>query len=99
MAYIFANGVLLTPACALIIFAGTVIYPSYDHVNVLGENLPAIHDQQLGGTLMKVLQELVYGWILAHVFFKWYHTERKKDEDDEEAELSNRLNGSSMVSH
>ncbi|RTE11156.1 cytochrome c oxidase assembly protein [Paenibacillus whitsoniae] len=81
MAYIFGNGVLLTPACALIIFADTIIYNMYDNVTVPFAHLSPLDDQQLGGVIMKILQEIIYGSTLAYIFFRWYRRERR-DEDD-----------------
>ncbi|MGG1513951.1 cytochrome c oxidase assembly protein [Paenibacillus oryzisoli] len=81
MAYIFGNGVLLTPACALIIFADTIIYDMYDNVTVPFAHLSPLDDQQLGGVIMKILQEIIYGSTLAFIFFRWYRRERR-DEDD-----------------
>jgi putative membrane protein len=46
-----------------------------------------LHDQQLGGVLMKVIQEIVYGVVLFHVFFEWY----KKEQGESEAEKLHRL--------
>ena len=37
--------------------------------------LPAIEDQQLGGVLMKVIQEIVLGYVLGVIFFAWYKKE------------------------
>ena len=91
MGYIFFNGVLLTPACALIIFSNSLLYPAYVHGSqAINFILPPLQDQQLGGTLMKIIQEIVYGVALAYVFFRWYRKERKKD-DDEEAIVENNL--------
>lgn len=81
MAYIFGNGVLLTPACALIIFADSIIYDMYNNVTVPFAHLSQIDDQQLGGVIMKILQEIIYGATLAYIFFRWYRRERK-DEDE-----------------
>jgi putative membrane protein len=106
MAYIFANGVLITPACALIIFANTPIFATYSdpaawatamgycvptNAQVLLQNfdggpaffslLDAQEDQQLGGVIMKVLQEITYGAALAYVFFTWYGRERLDDNE------------------
>ena len=61
MAYIFGNGVLLTPACALIIFADSVIYDMYANVTVPFTHLSPLDDQQLGGVIMKIIQEIIYG--------------------------------------
>ena len=55
MAYIFGNGVLLTPACALIIFADSIIYDMYANVTVPFAHLSPLDDQQLGGVIMKII--------------------------------------------
>ncbi|WP_100330799.1 cytochrome c oxidase assembly factor CtaG [Bacillus xiapuensis] len=101
--YIFADGILLTPACALIIFATSPVYATYSDASMwlqamelcvptntlqslslsgpeLFSDMPILEDQQLGGVLMKIIQEIVYGVILAQVFFEWYRKERKDDE-------------------
>ncbi|GAB4072321.1 cytochrome c oxidase assembly factor CtaG [Barrientosiimonas marina] len=95
--YIFANGVLITPACALLIFATDPIYATYTSEgswiqalalcvppDVLQGLNPAIsgpemfspftirEDQQLGGIVMKLMQEITYGILLAIVFFKGF---------------------------
>ncbi|MFC2950226.1 cytochrome c oxidase assembly factor CtaG [Virgibacillus sediminis] len=94
--YIFANGVLITPACVLIIFASEPLYAAYSQSGawvqalslcVPGDVLQGISiplsgpeifspmstmlDQQLGGIIMKVIQEITYGVILARVFLQW----------------------------
>ncbi|WP_338753869.1 cytochrome c oxidase assembly factor CtaG [Bacillus sp. FJAT-52991] len=101
--YIFANGILLTPACGLIIFADTPLYSTYSDagswlkamelcvpvttlqgLNLSGpelfSNMPVVEDQQLGGIIMKIIQEIVYGFILAKVFFEWYRNEQRDAE-------------------
>jgi putative membrane protein len=111
MAYIFADGVLLTPACALIIFADNPMYTTFSdptawmealklcvpgstlaNLNLSGpevfSHMSLIHDQQLGGVLMKVIQEIVYGVVLGHTFFSWYRKEQK-DSIDEQNNLMN----------
>lgn len=93
--YIFANGVLITPACGLIIFSQESLYATYSEstgwiqalslcvpIDVLNglsltgpemfSPLPIIEDQQLGGILMKITQEIVYGMVLSSVFFPWF---------------------------
>lgn len=103
--YIFADGVLLTPACALIIFASAPMYSTYTDptqwlqalelcvpadmlatLNISTPELfnwfPLLEDQQLGGVIMKVVQEIVYGSILAYIFFRWARSEREKDHVD-----------------
>jgi putative membrane protein len=81
MGYIFLNGILLTPACALIIFAGKPLYLMYQEAVLPFAQYTIVEDQQLGGVIMKIIQEISYGAVLAVTFFRWYRTERKKDED------------------
>ncbi|GAB3069395.1 cytochrome c oxidase assembly factor CtaG [Salinicoccus sesuvii] len=121
--YIFAIGALLTPACALIIFAGQPLYSTYtdgdawlaamelcvpsgvlDGLKGQGiisgpeyfTNTTPLMDQQTGGIIMKVLQEVFFSFMLGHLFFKWYRNERM-DEDEvtrrsvEEARLQKEL--------
>ncbi|ASS88341.1 cytochrome c oxidase assembly factor CtaG [Geobacillus stearothermophilus] len=102
MGYIFADGMLLTPACALIIFAGTPLYETYTDpeawmtglalcvpqgvlasLDLTGPqmflSMSPLHDQQLGGVLMKIIQEIVYGVMLFFIFSEWYRKEREKE--------------------
>ncbi|MGX4609344.1 cytochrome c oxidase assembly factor CtaG [Priestia megaterium] len=102
LGYIFADGVLLTPACALIIFANHSLYATYTDSSAwvqalslcvppsmianLGQlapemfnTLPPVEDQQLGGVIMKIIQEIVYGTVLGFIFFQWARKEREKD--------------------
>jgi len=104
MAYVFVAGALLTPACALIIFAGVPLYATYNDPAVwaraLGYCVPKsaeailrefggpgffnpmtpVHDQQLGGVIMKLTQEIMYAGILFNIFFRWYRSERQQEE-------------------
>ncbi|MBD2847374.1 cytochrome c oxidase assembly factor CtaG [Paenibacillus sp. IB182496] len=107
MGYIFANGVLLTPACALIIFAGAPLYATYSDpgvwVQAMGycvggdptrlleqfeggpaffRIMPLLHDQQAGGVIMKLVQEVMYGAILAYVFKQWFKREHGESDDE-----------------
>lgn len=104
--YIFADGILLTPACALIIFADVPLYATYTHLTEwvtalelcvpedmlsslsltgpkMFNSLPLVEDQQLGGVIMKVIQEIVYGIMLGIIFFQW----AKKERDIENLEI------------
>ncbi|QAS51129.1 cytochrome c oxidase assembly factor CtaG [Halobacillus litoralis] len=99
--FIFANGVLITPACGLIIFAGSPLYETYSEsgawmqamslcvpANVLNDlasslsgpsyftPMPLVEDQQLGGIIMKITQEIIFGAVIAYVFFSWFNRER-----------------------
>lgn len=53
----------------------------------LFSNLPVIEDQQLGGVLMKIIQEVVYGIVLARIFFDWYRKEQLEADQITEASL------------
>ncbi|KAB7707940.1 cytochrome c oxidase assembly factor CtaG [Bacillus aerolatus] len=111
IAYIFADGALLTPACALIIFASTPVYATYSDsgawlqamelcvpsntlqgLNLSGpelfSNMPLIEDQQLGGVIMKIIQEVVYITMLALVFFDWARKEQARKDDPPAASLT-----------
>lgn len=105
LAYIFANGVLLTPACALIIFAEAPLFRTYTDTAVWAKSLelcvptsmlstidlssPQLFswlaprdDQRLGGVIMKIVQEIVYGIALGIVFFGWVKDEKEKDRQE-----------------
>lgn len=110
--YMFANGALMTPACALIIFAGTPVFATYNDpmvwVKALGFCVPGdpmvllkmfegpeffslmspIHDQQLGGVIMKLVQEFVYGGILYSIFKTWFRSENRGDDPIERQDES-----------
>jgi putative membrane protein len=112
--YIFADGILITPACALIIFADTPLYLTFSDprawtealqlcvpsatlatLNLSGpemfNSMSLIEDQQLGGVLMKIIQEVVYGVVLAQVFFKWYKMDVEAGEKEEETNIYQNL--------
>ncbi|MCD1261230.1 cytochrome c oxidase assembly protein [Paenibacillus athensensis] len=94
--YIFMNGILLTPACACITFAGTALYELYtagthtlctpfytSELDTTGliDFLTPVEDQQLGGVVMKITQEIIYGTVLGLVFFRWYREEKREDDE------------------
>lgn len=113
--YIFANGVLLTPACALIIFASAPLYATYSDgsawlkamelcvpastlsgLNLSGpelfSNMAVVEDQKTGGIVMKIIQEIVYGVVLAQVFYEWVRKEEKDADQITEAALARHRN-------
>ncbi|MET3698120.1 putative membrane protein [Bacillus oleivorans] len=106
--YLLAASVLLTPACALIIFAEVPLYLTYTDPTHWAEamklclpigvsiadlgitgpemfnTMPLLDDQQLGGVLMKIIQEIVYGYVLASIFFSWYRQEQEAEKEEQE---------------
>ncbi|WP_445323471.1 cytochrome c oxidase assembly factor CtaG [Paenibacillus sp. FSL R7-0179] len=106
--FIFLNMVLLTPACGLIIFAGSPLYATYSDPGTwakamgycvpqspaallqafggpgfFGSLSPKV-DQQVGGIVMKFIQEFIFASMLAYVFYHWY----KKENGQEDTEVS-----------
>lgn len=79
MAYIFVDGMLLTPACALLAFSSHLVYEPYMDVPQLLWFMTPVWDQQAAGVFMKVLQEITYGIALCFTIYKWITTERKKE--------------------
>lgn len=92
LAYIFANGVLITPACALIIFSDSLLYSTYANAPLVFASHSALADQRLGGILMKLIQEAVYGCTLAYIFFRWYNKEKGIDIPDFNEASAGRMN-------
>lgn len=41
--------------------------------------LPLLYDQQLGGIVMKILQEIINGAVLYRIFLEWYRQEKNVD--------------------
>lgn len=102
--FIIGSAVLITPACALIIFTGTPLYDTYTNSDTwlkamelcvpastlaglslsgpeLFSNMTPLADQQLGGILMKIVQEIIYAVFLMSIFFKWYKNEQDNAEE------------------
>lgn len=107
--FIIASAVLITPACALIIFASDPMYATYadgdawlkamelcvpastlSTISLSGISLSGpemftgmstIEDQQLGGIIMKIIQELIYAVLLSSVFFAWYRNEQENADE------------------
>lgn len=107
VAMIIGNAVLITPACALIIFADEPMYATYMSGDVWLQSmalcvpaamLPALasagitgpelfmsmstlEDQQLGGIVMKIIQEIIFGVLLYTVFRAWYVSEQQQADE------------------
>lgn len=50
-------------------------------------NMSSLYDQQLGGILMKVTQEVVYVLVIGKIFFKWAAEERENADEITREEL------------
>ena len=102
--YIIGNAVLITPACALIIFATSPLYGTYADGEMwlkamelcvpsstlaglslsgpeLFSSMSTLSDQQVGGVIMKIIQELIFGILLAGIFREWWNSERKNPDE------------------
>lgn len=117
--YIIGSAVLITPACALIIFSSDPLYATYTKPDMwlqamalcvptntlsgltlsgpeLFSNMPAFEDQQLGGIIMKIIQEIIYGVVLFSIFFQWYRNEQDNADAITQKALDN-LNNSTRA--
>lgn len=79
IACILMGAVLLTPACALVIFADDILYSPYVGAPQVFEILTPLYDQQLSGIIMKLVQEVSFGSALGYIFFRWHRRENKID--------------------
>lgn len=50
-------------------------------------NMTPLSDQQTGGIIMKVLQEIFFGVMLGQIFFKWFNEERRNEDQITEQAL------------
>jgi putative membrane protein len=82
LALIFGNGVLLTPACAMITFTDTILFKTYATMSPLIPVMSPLEDQQLGGVIMKIMQEIVYITAIGIVFLQWIRIERVKEGEE-----------------
>lgn len=100
--FMILSTILITPACALIIFNPNPMYLTYasgeawlaamalcvpagtlaglSGIGISGpelfSNISTLYDQQLGGIIMKLVQEVIYAVFLYKFFFSWYRNER-----------------------
>lgn len=107
--YIIATAVVITPACALIIFTKDPLYATYTEgeawlkamalcvpdktlasINTtiplsgpeLFTDLTPLRDQQMGGVLMKIIQEIILGVLVFFAFRDWWREEHKLSEEE-----------------
>lgn len=111
--YVILSAILVTPACALIIFVDVPVYDTYSTGEAwlkamalcvpagtlsgltisgpeLFTNMPTLYDQQLGGILMKVIQEAIYVVVLGRIFVKWYREEQLNADEITQQDLLER---------
>lgn len=97
MGYLLGSILIISIACALMIFSSKAIYSAYSAdgtwIQALSLCVPgdvlvgltdtlsgpqmfspfsAVEDQQLGGIVMMFLQQIIYGFVLAWIFFGWF---------------------------
>lgn len=82
--YVFAASILLTPACALIMFSNHVVYDPVLHEPRVFEFFTPLQDQKAGGVVMKAIQEVVFIGALVYIFAGW----AKADKDPEGNDLN-----------
>lgn len=82
LAVIFANGALLTPLAALIIFSESVLYSIYAEAHRIYPSFQPLDDQQTAGILMRIVQEIVFATMLAVLFFKWARKEHQHEQSE-----------------
>ncbi|MBE3553250.1 MAG: cytochrome c oxidase assembly protein [Kyrpidia tusciae] len=85
--YLFVDAVLLTPACAFIIFSNGPLYVAYDAMPRLIPSLSIYVDQQLGGIVMKLTQEAAYIGAIVYIFVQWTRREKELDRRDKKGQL------------
>ncbi|MEK5039683.1 cytochrome c oxidase assembly factor CtaG [Sporosarcina sp. FSL K6-3457] len=79
----YQSGEAWLKAMALCVPAGTLAGLSGLGISgpELFTNMETLTDQQLGGILMKVIQEIVYVFVIGSVFIKWYKEEQDNAEE------------------
>ncbi|QTD42435.1 cytochrome c oxidase assembly factor CtaG [Sporosarcina sp. Te-1] len=55
-------------------------------------NMPTLYDQQLGGIIMKVIQELIYVVVIGKIFIQWYRDEQMNADEITKKALLDRQN-------
>jgi|SRR5690625_619007 len=97
MGYLLGSILMVSIACALIIFAKDPLFKAYSSEGAWLQSLSlcvpgdvltglsgdlsgaemfsplsTVDDQQLGGIIMMFLQQIIYGFVLAWIFFGWF---------------------------
>jgi len=87
----YTSGEAWLKAMALCVPAGTLQGLSISGPELF-TNMSSLYDQQLGGILMKVTQELVYVVVIGKVFFTWARDERQNADEITRKDLLERQN-------
>ena len=72
----YTNGDAWLKAMELCVPASTLSGLSLSGPELFTDMKP-VADQQLGGVLMKILQELIFGVLIGTIFTRWYRSEQK----------------------
>lgn len=88
----YSSGEAWLKAMALCVPAGTL--SGLSNLSISGpelfSNMPTLYDQQLGGILMKVMQEIIYVFVIGKVFLSWYKDEQLNADEITEKDLLER---------
>lgn len=82
IALIIGGTILITPACALIIFTDIVLFERFKEASEMVPLFSPLIDQQLGGVIMKVIQEISFITAIGVILSRWFKNERKRDKED-----------------
>lgn len=87
----YSTGEAWLKAMALCVPAGTLSGLSISGPELF-TNMPTLYDQQLGGIIMKVIQELIYVVVIGKIFIKWYREEQMNADEITQKDLLTRQN-------
>lgn len=87
----YMTGEAWLQAMALCVPAGTLasLPPSITGPQLF-TSMPALYDQQLGGIIMKIMQELIYVVVIGKIFITWYRDEQKNADVITQREIDER---------
>ncbi len=85
----YSSGEAWLQAMALCVPAGTLSGLTISGPELF-TNMPTLYDQQLGGILMKVIQELIYVFVIGKVFITWYRHEQLNADEITQRDLLER---------
>jgi putative membrane protein len=74
--YLFLMSVSQIPLFAFLVMLGEQYYPTYAAAPRIISYISPLEDQAIGGIIMKVLGEIIFGFYLLLAFIEWYRGER-----------------------